>query len=162
MYSVRQIQRCDQNDLWTSSFNQEGFLQDDKIYFCPFLSYREVQYINLYVLGKINLMVWSKLLMDIIFGGRKILIVFVLPYKIHSLTDWQRVSFYKEYGPAGHNLINIWSMDGTVGLLSTLRTLYRTMRVSSYKEYGPAGHHSIQHMIHGWSNWTSVNLEDPL
>ena len=44
MYSVRQIQRCDQNHLWTSSFesgwsslDQEGLLEDDQVYFCQFI-----------------------------------------------------------------------------------------------------------------------------
>ena len=73
-------------------------------------------------------MVRSKLLMEVILGVRKILIVFNIPYRIHSLTDWQRVSFYKDYGLAGHLSINIWSTDGTFGLLSTLRNLYKTMR----------------------------------
>ena len=80
MYFVRQIQWCHQNHLWTSSLesgrsfmDQEGFLKDDQIYCWKFLSYREVWYINLNVLCKTNPMVWSKLLMDIILGVRKIL-----------------------------------------------------------------------------------------
>ena len=40
---------------------------------CKFLWYREVWYINLYVLCEKNLMVWSKSLTDIILGIRKIL-----------------------------------------------------------------------------------------
>ena len=66
--------------------------------------------------------------MEVILGVRKILIIFNIPYRIHSLTDWQRVSFYKDYGLAVHLSINIWSTDGTFGLLSTLRNLYKTMR----------------------------------
>ena len=71
---------------------------------------------------------WSKVLMNIILGVRKILIIFNLHYRINSLTDWQRVSFYKEYGPSGHHSINVWSTDGTFGLLSTLRNQYKTMK----------------------------------
>ena len=77
---MRQIQRCYQNPLWTSSLesgrssmDQEGFLKDDQIYFCQYLSYREVWYINFYVLCETNPMVSSKSLMDIILGIRKIL-----------------------------------------------------------------------------------------
>ena len=80
MYFVRQIQWCDQNHLWTSSLesgrssmDQEGFLKDDQIYFCQIMSYREVWYINLFVLCKTNLMMWSIILMDIIISVMKIL-----------------------------------------------------------------------------------------
>ena len=80
MYFARQIQWCDQNPLWTlslesgrSSMDQEEFLKDDQIYFCKPFSYREVWYINFYLLCKTNLIMWSKLLMDIIIGIKKIL-----------------------------------------------------------------------------------------
>ena len=80
MYFVRQIQWCDKNhslasslESGRSSLDQEGFLKDDQIYFCQFLSYREVWYINFCALCEINLMVWSKWLMDIILGVRKTL-----------------------------------------------------------------------------------------
>ena len=80
MYYARQIQFCDQNGLWTpslesgrSSMDQEGFLNNDQIYFCHFFSYREVWCIHLYVLCKTNIMMWSKLLMDIILGVKNIL-----------------------------------------------------------------------------------------
>ena len=53
--------------------DQEGFLKDDQIYFCKFLSYRELWCINLHVLCETNLMVWSKLLIHIIIGVKKIL-----------------------------------------------------------------------------------------
>ena len=54
-------------------WNQEGFLSDNQIYFCKFFSYREVWYINLYVLCETNTIIWSKLLMDLILGVKKIL-----------------------------------------------------------------------------------------
>ena len=95
---IGQIQQCGQKYLWTSYFmsgrsslNQEGFLKDDQIYFCKFLSYREVWYTNFNVHCKTNPMVLSKLLMEITLGIRKILIVFDLPHRIHSLTYWQRI-----------------------------------------------------------------------
>ena len=80
MYFTKQIQWCDQYHIWTSflesgrSFlDQEGFLKDDHIYVGKFFSNREVWYINLYLLCETNSIVWSKLLMDIIRGVRKIL-----------------------------------------------------------------------------------------
>ena len=75
---VRQIQWCDQNHLWTLSLesgrsyvDQKGFLKDDQIYYCKFLSYRVLWYINLYVTCETNPVVWSKSRMDIILGIRK-------------------------------------------------------------------------------------------
>jgi len=53
--------------------SQEEFLKDDQIYFCKFLSFREVWYINFYVLCETNPIVSSKSLIDIILGIRKIL-----------------------------------------------------------------------------------------
>ena len=85
-------------------------------------------YINFNVHCKTNPIVRSLLLMEVILGVRKILIVFNIPYRIHSLTDWQRVSIYKDYGLAGHLSINIWSTEGISGLLSTLSNLFKTMR----------------------------------
>ena len=80
MCFARQIKWCGQNYLrklslvsGRSSMDKEGFLKDDQIYFCQFLSYREVRYISLYVLCETNPMVWLKSLMDIIIGVRKIL-----------------------------------------------------------------------------------------
>ena len=51
-----------------SSIDQEGFLKDEQIYFCTFLSYREVTYINMYVLSETNPMRLSKFLMDMNLG----------------------------------------------------------------------------------------------
>ena len=65
----REINWCTQNHLWTSSsMHQEGYIRNIivQIYFCKFLSYREVWYTNLYVHCETNPMVWSKSLMDII------------------------------------------------------------------------------------------------
>ena len=80
LYFLIQIQWCDQNHLCTSflesrrsSMDEERFLKDDQIYFCQLLSYKEVWYINLYVLCETNPMVWSKLLIHIIIGVKKIL-----------------------------------------------------------------------------------------
>ena len=77
---------------------------------------------------KTNPMERSKLLMEVILDVRKLLIVFNIPHRIHSLTDWQRVSFDKDYGLSMHLSINIWSTEGTFGPLSTLRDLYKFMR----------------------------------
>ena len=52
--------------------DQEGFLKYDHIYFCQFISYREVWYINLFVLCKTSLMMWSTIFMDIIISVMKI------------------------------------------------------------------------------------------
>ena len=60
-----------------------GPLKDNQIYFCKFLSYREVWYTNLYVLCKRNLMMWSKLLMEIIIGVKKI------PYILGRVSEEQ-------------------------------------------------------------------------
>ena len=80
MYFSRQIQWCDQTYLWSSSMeswrysmDQEGFLKVHQIYFYKFLSYKEVWYINVYVLCKTIQIMWSKLLMDIIIGVKNIL-----------------------------------------------------------------------------------------
>ena len=80
MYIARQIQWCCQNYLRTSSLvsrrssmDQEEVLKDDQIRFCQIFSYREVWFINLYVLFDTNPMVWSKSLMYIILGIKKIL-----------------------------------------------------------------------------------------
>ena len=53
--------------------DKDGFLKVDKIYFCKFLSNKEMWYINLYVLCKTNSIMWSKLFMDIIIGVKKFL-----------------------------------------------------------------------------------------
>ena len=53
--------------------DQEGFLKVHQIYFYKFLSYKEVWYINVYVLCKTIQIMWSKLLMDIIIGVKNIL-----------------------------------------------------------------------------------------
>ena len=76
MYFEREIHWCTQNHLWTSSsMHQEGYIRNIlvQIYFCKFLSYRKVWYINLYVLCETNPTVWSKSLMDIILWIRMIL-----------------------------------------------------------------------------------------
>ena len=76
MYFVRQIQLCDQICLWTSSsMHQEGYIRNIvvQIYFCQFLSYREVWYTNLYELCETNPMVWSKSPMKTIHGIRNVL-----------------------------------------------------------------------------------------
>ena len=52
------------------------------------------------------------------------------------MTHWQRVSFYKDYGPAGHNLINIWSTNGTFGLIPILRNLCKTKRSDLFQSWG--------------------------
>ena len=56
-----------------SSMDQEGFFNGDQLYVCKFFSYREVWYINMYVLWETNPIFWSKLLIDIILRVRKIL-----------------------------------------------------------------------------------------
>ena len=75
MYFARQIQLLDQNYLWTSSLtsrrssmDQEGVLKDNQIYFFQMLSYKKVQFTNLYVLFGTKPLVWWKSLMYIILG----------------------------------------------------------------------------------------------
>ena len=131
----------DQHHFWTSSLesrryfmDQEGFLKDDQIYFCKVLSYREVWYINLYVLGR---QIWC---------GQN--------YLWTSLFVSGRFSIDQEGFLKGQQIyFCIFSSYREVSFIN-LYELCETNPMMQFK--------SLMNMIHGWHIWTSANFREPL